>query len=97
MISEDELSPAVNVQNVKYIRVTNLDSSNSIKIAIVGADTLYQVTLGAGKSHILSVADDAMLAEADTSPSFSTMTDIASIQANPDGNDVDVELFIASV
>ena len=38
-----------------------------------------------------------MLAEADTSPSFGTMADIASIQVNPAGNDVDVEILVASV
>ena len=37
-----------------------------------------------------------MLAEADTSPSFGTMADIASVQVNPAGNDVDIEIFIAS-
>ena len=38
-----------------------------------------------------------MLAEADTSPSFGTMADIASLQVDPAGNIVDVEVFIASV
>jgi len=37
-----------------------------------------------------------MLSEADTSPSFGTMADLGSIQVNPGGNAVDVELFIAS-
>ena len=38
-----------------------------------------------------------MLAEADTSPSFGTMADLASIQINPGGNAVDVEVFVASI
>ena len=37
-----------------------------------------------------------MLAEADTSPSFGTMADLASIQVNPGGNAIDVEVFVAS-
>tara|TARA_R100000008_G_C3547495_1_gene148406 strand:- start:538 stop:987 length:450 start_codon:yes stop_codon:yes gene_type:complete len=87
---------AIDIQDSKYIRVTNLDSSNSVEIAIVGAATLYQVTLAAGQSHILGSADTLMLAEADTSPSFGTMADITSIQVNPGGNAVSVEVFVAS-
>jgi len=87
---------AIDVNDCKYIRVTNLDSTNSVELAVVGAATLYQVTLAAGQSHVLGSPDDLMLAEADTSPSFGTMADVASLQVNPDSNAVSVELFIAS-
>ncbi len=87
---------AVDIEDSKYIRVTNLDSSNGVELAVVGAATLYQVELGAGESHILGSADDLMLSEADTSPSFGTMADLGSIQVNPGSNAVSVELFIAS-
>jgi len=87
---------AIDIENSKYIRVTNLDDTNAVELAIVGAATLYQVKLAAGESHILGSADDLMLSEADTSPSFGTMADIASIQVNPGGSAVDVQVFIAS-
>ena len=87
---------AVDVNDCKYIRITNLDSTNAVELAMVGAATLYQVTLAAGQSHILGSPDDLMLAEADTSPSFGTMADIASIQCNPGGNAVSLEVFTAS-
>ena len=87
---------AIDIQNSKYIRITNLDDAESIELAVVGAATLYQVKLAAGESHILGSADDLMLAEADVSPSFGTMADIASIQVNPGSNAVDVQIFIAS-
>ena len=87
---------AIDIEDSKYIRVTNLDSSNAVELAVVGAATLYQVKLGAGESHVLGSADDLMLSEADTSPSFGTMADLGSIQVNPGGNAVSVELFIAS-
>tara|TARA_R100000789_G_scaffold75770_1_gene71344 strand:- start:143 stop:589 length:447 start_codon:yes stop_codon:yes gene_type:complete len=87
---------AIDVDDCKYIRVTNLDSTNAVELAVVGAATLYQVTLAAGQSHVLGSPDDLMLAEADTSPSFGTMADVASLQVNPDSNAVSVELFIAS-
>ena len=88
---------AIDLEDAKYIRVTNLDDNNDVEVAVVGNATLYQVRLSAGESHILGAPDDLMLAEADTSPSFGTMADIASIQVNPAGNDVDVEIFVAGV
>jgi|TARA_R100000664_G_C2675032_1_gene85448 hypothetical protein len=87
---------AVDIEDSKYIRVTNLDGSNAVELAVVGAATLYQVTLSAGQSHVLGSADGLMLSEADTSPSFGTMADLGSIQVNPGSNAVDVEIFIAS-
>tara|TARA_R100001082_G_scaffold111133_1_gene93580 strand:- start:57 stop:503 length:447 start_codon:yes stop_codon:yes gene_type:complete len=87
---------AVDIEDSKYIRITNLDSSNAVELAVVGAATLYQVNLAAGQSHVLGSADGLMLSEADTSPSFGTMADISSIQVNPGSNAVNVELFIAS-
>jgi len=88
---------AIDLEDAKYIRVTNLDDTNPVELAIVGAATLYQVRLAAGEWHILGAPDDLMLAEADTSPSFGTMADISSVQVNPAGNDVDVEILVASV
>ena len=86
----------IDKEDVRYIRVTNLDSTNSLELAIVGAATNYQVLLNAGQSHILCAAEDVMLAEEDTSPSFGTMADLASIQVNPAAT-LDVEIFVASV
>ena len=86
----------IDKEDVRYIRVTNLDTTNSLELAVVGAATLYQVLLKAGQSHILCAADDVMLAEADTSPSFGTMADLASLQVSPAAN-LDVEIFVASV
>ena len=88
---------AIDLEDAKYIRVTNLDDTNPVELAIVGAASLYQVRLAAGESHILGAPDDLMLAESDTSPSFGTMADIASVQVNPASNDVDVEILVASV
>tara|TARA_R100000030_G_scaffold86657_1_gene70130 strand:+ start:88 stop:552 length:465 start_codon:yes stop_codon:yes gene_type:complete len=88
---------AIDLEDTKYIRITNMDDANPLELAIVGAATLYQVVLAAGESHILGSPDDLMLAEADTSPSFGTMADIASIQVNPASNDVDIEIFVASI
>ena len=87
---------AIDIEDSKYIRVTNLDSANAIELAIVTVYTTYQVKLDANQSHILGSANDLMLAEADTSPSFGTMADVKSIQVNPGSNEVDVEILVAS-
>ena len=87
---------AIDLQDCKYIRITNLDDTNALELAIVGAATLYQVEIAAGESHILGNPEAVMLAEADTSPSFGSMADLGSIQVNPGGNAIDVEVFVAS-
>lgn len=88
---------AIDVEDARYIRVTNLDDTNPITLAVVGAATLYQVSIEKGYSHIICTPDGCMLAEADTSPSFGTKADITSLQVNPGANSVDVEIFIASI
>ena len=88
---------AIDLQDCKYIRITNKDDTNALELAVVGAATLYQVELAAGETHILGNPEALMLAEADTSPSFGTMADIASIQVNPGANAIDVEVFAASI
>ena len=86
----------IDKEDVRYIRITNLDATNTLELAVVGEATLYQVLLKAGQSHILCAAEDVMLAEADTSPSFGTMADLTSIQTKPAAT-LDVEIFVASV
>jgi len=83
-------------EDVRYIRITNLDTTNTLELAVVGTTTLYQVELKAGESHILSAASAVMLAEADTSPSFGTMLSLTSMQVKPAAT-LDVEIFVASV
>ena len=94
----DSFGSAVQIdkQDVRYIRITNLDAVNALELAVVGAATLYQVTLAAGQSHILGAAVTVMLAEADTSPSFGTMADLTSLQVHPAAT-LDVEIFVASI
>jgi hypothetical protein len=94
----DSFGSAVQIdkQDVRYIRITNLDATNTLELAVVGSATNYQVLLKAGQSHILCAASTVMLAEADTSPSFGTMADLTSIQVHPVAT-LDVEIFVASV
>ena len=86
----------IDKEDVRYIRVTNLDATNTLELAVVGAATNYQVLLNAGQSHILCAASAVMLAEEGTSPSFGTMSDLRSLQVNPAAT-LEVEIFVASV
>ena len=89
---------ALDLENCKYIRITNVSTSAVMYIAIVTENTNYQVVMTAGSSHMLCQADTAAIAEADTSPNFPTLEDVTSIQVRPRStDDVDVEIFVASV
>jgi len=74
---------AINVAKTKYVRLTNLETAVDIELAVVTTASNYQVILTPGQSHILCQGADLALAEADTSPSFGTMEDLASLQVQP--------------
>jgi|TARA_Y100001973_G_C5159488_1_gene312726 hypothetical protein len=86
---------ALDVENTAYVRITNLSSTDAVNVAIVGTATNYQVKLRPLSSHILYNGEEVMVAEADTSPGFTSFEDIASIQARPTGStDCQVEMFV---
>ena len=74
---------AIDLDQVRYIRVTNLDLEAQVELAVVTSATNYQVRLTAGASHILARANESALAEEDTTPSFGTMEDLASLKIRP--------------
>ena len=89
---------ALDVENCKYFRVTNLSADQDMKVAFVTAATNYQVTVRAGGSHILYQAEEAMIAEADTTPNFPTLEDLVTVEVRPSATtDVQVEVFAALV
>ena len=88
---------AFDVNDVRYIRITNLDSSNAITVAMVGVSDNAQFKVEAGKSLMFGTPDDFMLGETDTSPAFASFEDLAKITVDSGSNAVNVELFIASV
>ena len=88
---------AHDVDLVKYIRITNLDTTNNLLLGVIGAATCHNLIIKPGETHILGNPEALMLAEADTSPSFGTMADLGSIQVNPGGNAIDVEVFVAGI
>jgi len=88
---------ALDVDRAKYIRITNLDANGWIELAIVTTASNYTVLLTPNTSHILCQAEAVALAEEDTSPSFGTLENLASIQVKPVGVSYDprVEIFVA--
>ena len=87
---------AIDVSRSKYIRVTNLDENGTIELAVVGTATNYTVRLNPLTSHILAGGEAVLLAEEDTTPSFGTLENIASLQVTPEGTSYNprVELFV---
>ena len=89
---------ALDVENCKYLRVTNLSTDQDMKLALVTANTNYQVTLRAGGSHILFQAEEALIGEEDASPAFPTLEDLVTVEVRPSATtDVQVEIFAVLV
>ena len=89
---------ALDVENCKYMRISNLSTDQDIKLAIVTTNTNYQVTVRAGGSHMLFQAEEGAIGETDTSPNFPTLEDVTSVQVRPAATtDVQVEMFVALV
>ena len=89
---------ALDLENCKYIRVTNVSASAVMDLAVVTENTLYTVVMTAGSSHMLCQADTAAIGEEDTTPAFGTLEDVTSLQIRPRGSeDVQVELFVGLI
>ena len=89
---------ALDVDNCKYLRVTNLSTDQDMKVAFVTANTNYQVTVRAGGSHILFQAEEALIGEEDATPAFPTLEDLVTVEVRPSAStDVQVEVFAALV
>ena len=89
---------ALDVENCKYLRVTNLSEDQDMKLALVTANTNYQVTVRAGGSHILFQAEEALIGEEDSAPAFPTLEDIVTVEVRPSATtDVQVEVFVGLV
>tara|TARA_R110001599_G_scaffold47993_1_gene138597 strand:+ start:1714 stop:2163 length:450 start_codon:yes stop_codon:yes gene_type:complete len=47
---------AMNVNNVRYVRVTNLDATNDIQLAVTTSTTNFEILISAGNSYVMSVS-----------------------------------------
>ena len=78
--------------NLKYIRITNLDDTNFVRLAIISSGTDVHVKVPALDSFILSTGN-VFAGEDAASITFDNIT---SIKAYADTAAVDVELFVAT-
>ena len=90
---------AMDVENVRYIRVTNLDADGVLVLAVVTTNTNYQVRLTPGTSHIIPRGEAEIIGEEDTAPAFSTLENITSLQVRPEGTSYNpqVSVFVGLV
>ena len=95
---------ALDVQDVKYVRVTNLDSSNSLTLSLqvevgeddTGADTSASVLVEAGKSFVMGSPHDGISLSDANANLVTDLVDLDSLVVQPGSNAVDVEVYIAS-
>lgn len=81
--------------NVKYVRITNKDNTNFVRIRVKknGADT-FDIKLEAGKSFMLGNPSESVSA---TAGAFSAFVTSDSISAQADTAAVNIEYFVASI
>jgi hypothetical protein len=105
-VSDGSLSDgALDVEDVRYIRVTNLDSTNPVNLSLqvdVGeddsaADESATILLEAGKSFIMGTPSEGVAVQDTNANIETTMHNLESILIDPLTNEVAVEIFIASV
>jgi hypothetical protein len=81
--------------NVKYIRITNKDNANFIRIRCTKATgQTFDIKLDAGKSFMIGNTKESANTNAGA---FSAFVDMDNISAQADTNPVDIEYFVASV
>ena len=95
---------ALDKENVKYIRITNLDSSNSVNISLQldsgednsSADLSMTHLLEAGRSFLMGAPDEGAHTDDDSATIVTALTDLESIIVDPGSNSGQVEVFVAS-
>ena len=107
-VTVDVTDSSMDVQNVKYIRVTNLDDSNPVNVNLQidvtesgsgasAANETATILLEAGQSIVLGTPHDSIAAyDADASV-HTTLHDLESILIDPSANAVKMEVIAASV
>ena len=95
---------ALDVEDVKYIRVTNLDSTNPINLSLQidageddsAADESATVLVPAGESFIMGGASDSIAVDDTNANIVTALHNLESLLVDPLANAVKVEVFIAS-
>tara|TARA_R100000808_G_C2152517_1_gene161995 strand:- start:3413 stop:3904 length:492 start_codon:yes stop_codon:yes gene_type:complete len=102
-VSDAVLTP-LDVQDVLYIRLTNLDDANSVVLSLqmdpgeddTDANYTTSIKLSAGESFIMGSPHDGVSTSDSSISVITDLIDLESIIVSPQGNTVDVEVFVAS-
>ena len=95
---------AIDLENVKYIRVTNLDDANPMNLSLqvaggedATANMSTTILVKAGESFIMGTIHDGIALDDDAASIVTALTDLESLLVDPLSENIDVEVFIASV
>ena len=95
---------ALDVEDAKYIRVTNLDASNTINLSLQidsaeddsAAAESATILVAGGRSFIMGVPSDGIAVSDANATIVTTLHNLESILVDPGSNAISVEVFIAS-
>jgi hypothetical protein len=94
---------AIDLEDAKYIRVTNLDASNPVNLSLQvsvdadgTADASATILLASGRSFIMGAVHEGIVVDDDSDGIVTALTDLESILIDPGSNAVTIEVFIAS-
>jgi len=101
---DSAVSGSLDVEDVKYIRVTNLDDTNPVNLSLQvdageddsAADESATLLLAAGRSFVMGVPSDGVAVSDANATLIDTLHNLESILIDPLSNAVTVEVFIAS-
>ena len=98
--SNQSSAGAIDVENTKYIRVTNLSTTDTIYLGISCVTNICpQVSIRPGGSFIIFAGEDALATAIDgetSVPTFNAFKDISTLIVKPAAStDCQVELFVA--
>ena len=89
---------AIDLENVRYIRVTNLDDTNPMNLSLQvsvdedgAADASSTHLIGAGESFILHTIHDGVVVDDDADGIVTALTDLESLLVDPLSENIDVE------
>ena len=106
VLSKDTIASqdgAVDIQDTKYIRITNLDSTNSVTLSLQvdvdnddsAADESCSILLEAGKTFMLGTPHECVNVNDSSASIQQSLKDLESILVDSAANSVKLELFVA--
>tara|TARA_R110001583_G_scaffold85331_1_gene223603 strand:- start:77 stop:541 length:465 start_codon:yes stop_codon:yes gene_type:complete len=94
---------AIDLEDVKYIRFTNLDATNPVNLSLQtaggedgAANMSTTVLVAAGRSFVMGAPHDGIAMDDDAAGIVTSLVDLESLLVDPGSNAVSTEVFIAS-